>query len=85
MSIPKILEFGWSIPKLLETVNYILLMLGYGTKTIPKILEILKTIPKILEILETIIFYLYWVMGPRNHSKFSCQLYFTLGYGTNDF
>ena len=40
MSIPKILEFGWSIPKLLETVNYILLVGLWDQKMIPKILEI---------------------------------------------
>jgi len=46
LSIPKILESGVAIPKILETQtinnlrqlttsdNYILLMLGYGTKTL---------------------------------------------------
>ena len=35
-------------------VNYILLVLGYGTNTIPKLLEVWLTIPKLLEILKSI-------------------------------
>ena len=49
-------------------------MLGYGTKTIPKILELWLSIPKILE---------FWVTIPKILETQYCQLYLLmLGYGT---